>query len=342
MINIISTQAHATQVRGPYKVFANLVKGLDRIGYPYVINRDLNATKRLWIHDDVTALSYMQHSKAYKVVGPNLFVLPSDMPPNISFANTIYLQPCEWAKQMWAYAGFSACPLQSWPVGIDTDEFSPAPNSVNSAEKQVLVYYKRRDPQELPRIFSALHSLGLSYRLVLYQSYSETEYKQLLSDTSFVIWHGGAESQGIALQEAMAMNVPILLCDVASVSQTHGGYPFASQFHDLPVTAAPYFDENCGIRITDLDVLPTALHQMLQQCDMFQPRDYVLGHLSLEGQARAFIALWERWELSPEQGRTETATNRRAWMGAPLLPRLAQRGFRKIKPALIDTWRRFR
>jgi glycosyltransferase involved in cell wall biosynthesis len=340
MINIISTQARHSNITGPAKVFRNLVKGLDKIGYPYVINRDLNATKRLWIHDDITALRYMHRSKAYKVVGPNLFVMPSDIPPGISFDGALYLQPCEWAKQVWELVGFNACPIAAWPVGIDTDEFLPVP--VPQSKRHVLVYHKMRDPQELPRIFEALHNLRLDYRFALYGDYTEVEYKQLLSKTSFVVWHGRAESQGIALQEAMACNIPILLCDVTSVAQTRGGYAFTSELHNFPVTAAPYFSELCGIRITDLNDLPGTLERMCEMQASFQPRQYVLENLSLQSQAQTLIRFWENWDMSFEQGLTETCMTNREWSGHPLLPQLAKRGWEKLKPALADTLRRIR
>jgi len=52
MINLISTQADSDVISGPAKVHRSLVKGLDAIGYPYVVNRSLNSTS-VWTHDDV-------------------------------------------------------------------------------------------------------------------------------------------------------------------------------------------------------------------------------------------------------------------------------------------------
>ena len=68
MINIISRQpmiGDASRPTGPYKVFANLVKGLERIGYPYVVNRRVTASPRLWVHDWPEACQQTLRSKAH-------------------------------------------------------------------------------------------------------------------------------------------------------------------------------------------------------------------------------------------------------------------------------------
>jgi len=67
---------------GQIKVFKNLIKGLDRIGYPYVVNQRLDACERLWVHDDTRALPLLHKLPAEikAIVGPNLYVMPRDMP----------------------------------------------------------------------------------------------------------------------------------------------------------------------------------------------------------------------------------------------------------------------
>ena len=311
MINIISTQATKKITDGSQKVFANLVKGLDKIGYPYVINRALNATNRLWIHDDVTALRYMHRSKAYKVLGPNLFVMPKDIPREIDLNGVQYLQPCEWVRRMWEHVGFDACAIRIWPVGIDTDIFRPS--DIKPSDKRIMVYHKRRDTRDLQTILDALYKLGLPYRLVLCGQYDEEEYLDLLAETSFQIHLGCSESQGIAMLEAMACDIPILVCDVMRISQAKTGYNFDTSLDRLPVTSAPYFDDTCGVKITDLSEVKNAIELMLDNLNGFSPRNYILRNLSLERQAQAFVSLWEHWGLTFEQGLTEIVRKNRAW-----------------------------
>jgi glycosyltransferase involved in cell wall biosynthesis len=153
---------------------------------------------------------------------------------------------------------------------------------------------------------------------------------EILSRTSFIIWHGGAESQGIALQEAMACDVPILLCDVTSLSQTRGGYTFDECLYHFPVTAAPYFDEMCGIRIRDFKDLRQAIEQIIDMRDQFRPREYVLKNLSLEKQAREFVRLWEEWSLDYASGLKERITTTKKWNGPSLFQRLSWRVRREL------------
>lgn len=312
MINIISTQANATKISGPGKVFTNLVKGLKKIGYPYVINRDLNATKRLWVHDNLTALQYLHRSKAHKVLGPNLFVLPNDIPGGIRLDGSLYLHPCDWAAKLWEHLGFTACRIKPWPVGIDTDEFQPT--CFSNAKRRIMVYHKGRDTQELPLILEVLHSMRLPYWLVLYPLYEENNYKELLGKTSFIIWHGTHESQGIALQEALACDIPVLVLDAESLfPPIRAAKLFHENLKDFRVTTVPYFDGTCGIKINELSRLMPAIESMIENLNEFSPRDFVLKNLSLEGQARAFVSLWEYWGSTFEQGLRETPRSNRKW-----------------------------
>src|ERR1039458_5421480 len=59
MINIVSRAYLKRLVYGPKKVVDNLIKGLDLVGYPYVVNKRLDACRRLWIHDDLIAMKHI-------------------------------------------------------------------------------------------------------------------------------------------------------------------------------------------------------------------------------------------------------------------------------------------
>jgi glycosyltransferase involved in cell wall biosynthesis len=311
VINLVSTQAWATRVTGPQKVFANLVKGLDLIGYPYVVNRRLDGCARLWIHDDTAALASLPMAGVRPVLGPNLFVMPQDVPTSLDLRDSLYLHPCPWATDLWRTAGFTACPLTSWPVGVDLRDFQPSVGWRRPGH--VLVYHKHRDPAELVAVLEAIRSAGLTCDVLRYGHYDETGFKAALAVASFVVWHGRHESQGLALEETLASGVPILLCDVTSLSQSTDPYGFPADWYDFPVTAAPYWDDSCGVRITRLADLPMALGAMQDRLESFRPREFVERTLSLEKQAREFVALWEHFGLTVEDGRGERVLRRGRW-----------------------------
>ena len=333
MINIISTCANKNKVSGPGKVFQNLQKGLEKIKYPYVINRDINATTRLWIHDHVEALKYLPYSKAHTIIGPNLFVLPSDIPIDIKIPkNILYLHPCEWPIDFFKTMGFHSCDLHAWPVGIDTEQFQPSTLPAN--KRKILVYHKQRDSQELAAIIKILHERDLAYNLVIYGQYTETEYKSILDHTSMILWHGSHESQGIALQEALACNIPIMVINATSVLQYAMKEEFPAIVHNIPVTSAPYFDQSCGIIINTLNDINDALTEISDNLSTYSPREFVLKNLSLEKQAIEFVKLWERWGMSYEEGFSEPLKNKEH-LHKPTVLR-AQNVVSKIKSKLLS------
>lgn len=303
MINIVSTRVEGP-VSGPQKVLANLCKGLDMIGYPYVLNQRLDATRRLWIHDDVEALSYARPEDVATVVGPNLYSMPKDVPSELTLEDVLYLHPSRQICDLWRYAGFTRAPLRSWPVGIDTRDF--APGDGEQREDFVLLYHKRRDRAEVRAIEASLGALGLRHELLEYGEYAEAEYKQLLASCRFVLWHGCHESQGIALQEALAAGVPVLVWDVTSLADDMPRGSYDEPMTTLAVTTVPYFDERCGVRVWSADDLPDAIRAMFERAEEFSPREYVEEHLSLKGQAAEFVRLWEEFGLSTEAGYSES------------------------------------
>lgn len=281
-------------------MFTNLVKGLEQISYPYVVNRHPDSTSRIWVHNDVFALpAVLRRRAAKRVVGPNLFVMPRDIPA-LDFGGCVYITPSTWMDAVWRGCGFDSCPTHVWPVGVDTDEFRPAPGP--RPETQVLLYHKRRDPRELAEIERTLEASGLTFRRITYGHYTEAEYRDALARAAFVVWHGRPESQGLALQEALASDVPLLVCDARTILDAWGDdYEFQRDVARFPATAAPYFDETCGVKINNLRELKRAIERMRSELKAFSPREFVLRNLSLEGQARAFVGIWdEAWTPTPK------------------------------------------
>jgi len=297
VLNIVSRSARTKQMGGQIKVYRNLVAGLDRIGYPYVVNRRLDAARFLGVHDDPRALPLLRKlpPDVNVIVGPNLYVMPRDMPAGLDLRRALYLHPSQWACDMWTAHGFNLAPLAPWPVGIDLDLFAPSPRE---GRTHILVYHKQRSPDELATLRSTLDGLGLAHDVIVAGFYKQADYLKALARAKYVIWHGRHESQGIALQEAMACDVPLLLWDLTTISEfwTGGGgcYLFTEDEKMFPTTAAPYFDARCGVRITGASGLADAIARMEKSWPEFAARSYVAENLSLEGQARELIALFER------------------------------------------------
>ncbi|MBA7531355.1 hypothetical protein ES705_23567 [subsurface metagenome] len=299
MINIITIDF--SKIRGPGKVVNNLIKGLDEIKYPYVINKDINATKRCYIPNRLLALLKLQKAKSKVIVGPNLFVLPDEIPSYVKLRDTIYLQPSQWTLELWNMLGFNRALLKVWPTGIDTDSFYP----VHQSNKKITIYNKKRSIHELEQVETTLQQMGLDYHKVIYGNYDEQEYRNILKSTSFIIWHGCHESQGIALQEALASGVPVLVLDVKSLFEQVPCPRLPSRIRAFEVTSAPYFDNRCGIKTKDINTLRQSIEFMMDNLKSFRPREFILENLSLAKQANELVKLYEHYGLSTEDGYDE-------------------------------------
>lgn len=324
MLNIISKAYQRHYQSGPKKVVDNLVKGLRRIEYPFVVNKQLDACKRLWIHDDIEAVKQAVSlpTEIKIVVGPNLVVLPEHVPVGLDLSRFVYLHPSLWAKKFWEDCGFSACPIVAWPTGIDTDEFAPS----QGPKRTVLVYFKQRFPEELTAVEQVLQKKQIAYQIVRYPTYRERVYKRLLGEARYVVWVGRQESQGIALQEALAANVPILLWDVTHMGQWQASKRemevFSSEQNTHTATAAEYFDDTCGVRIFSEAELAGALDRMEQQYSGFTPRKYIESHLSLEKQARDFLEIYHTYfGIGADAGKTEKLRATGNWQNRSLKKR---------------------
>lgn len=256
-INIISTQINRTHITGPKKVLINTLKGLDKLGINYVFNRPINDYAYNWIHDDQKAIIEAGFHNKPVLVGPNTAILPKDL-PLFRFKlpeGSIYLHPSQWTIDIWKFLGYRETKLAAWAVGIDLNEF---PAIARTNKTKVLLYFKQRDLALLEETKQILQKLNLDYRVIQYGFYTEEEYLQALNECRFGIWVGCSESQGIALQEALATNLPLVVLDSTSVFDTvstngknYIGYHFPKNIKHIKMTSAPYFDHRCGIKIEE-------------------------------------------------------------------------------------------
>ncbi len=301
MINIISKSIYSKEIRGPKKVVDNLIKGLDEIGYPYVINQRLDSTKRLWIHDDIRAFKQIDDLPSYVHVlaGPNLFLIPQEIPAGMKLPNTIYLQPSENIRKVWIAKGYDKSPTEIWASGVDLSDFNEKANKKN----QVLIYFKQRKEEELDKVTGILKNLNIAFAVIKYGSYKESVYKEAVNNSKYIIWLGCFESQGIALLEALALNTPILVIDKEFESKWEGG-----------ISSAPYFSDQCGLKIKGLESLSEGVKIMEARWKSFNPRAYVEENFSPAGQAKKLLFLYEKYfNLTVKSGFNEKIIRAGKW-----------------------------
>jgi glycosyltransferase involved in cell wall biosynthesis len=277
MINIISKSIYKRKTTGPKKVVLNFIRSLEKAGIPYSLNQDTTTYKNIWIQDSEFLLKKLsaKDSDLNIIAGPNIFVNPEDIDFDINIQRVAYLTPSTQVEKNWRQRGYRPNNLKVWPAGIDTDTYKPDPAVTKT---KVLLYFKKRSREDLDHVKELLISKNIDFEIITYGSYKQAEYEKTLKQAKYIVWVGCYESQGIALQEALSCNVPILVWDIKEPTTKY----------DTESTSAPYFTEQCGVKTKQKEELSTLIDTMKEGWEKFQPREYILENLSLEKSLEIF------------------------------------------------------
>ncbi|HEY6763825.1 MAG TPA: hypothetical protein VI386_03565 [Candidatus Sulfotelmatobacter sp.] len=286
------------RLSGVDKVFHNLRLGLDGLGLTYLVNLPF---KELRSDDWVGVLGRGRHSlQGYDranpiVAGIALMGHPSEWPTLCDdFPVKRYLQHSVWANDVYRPYFGDRCGI--WPVGIDTDAWAPNPN--NQKDIDLLVYDKvmwNREavkPPLLAVIRDFARQRNLALESIVYGSYTEPKYRDLLVRSKGMIFLCEHESQGLAYQECLSSGVPVLAWDQGQCldpNRFSWGQPY------IAATSVPYFDERCGERFGG----PGDLEEKLSiftgkiNASAYSPRDFVMENLTLKGCAARFLSFFK-------------------------------------------------
>ncbi len=292
-INILSRSLGRRNISGPLKVVQNTITGLKRLGVKVSINDEISKYEINWVHDDLLSYAYAVYLQKQIIFGPNLVVSPNELPlKNKSVAKgSICLVPSPWVRAAWIDClGSQNYKVVSWAAGIDTDVFTPTLSRTH--EKFILIYFKNRKKSDLEILVNKLNLRGYNYKIFEYGKYSEIEYRSSLQQAYFGIWISGTESQGIAIMEAMAVNLPILVLDCQKVADNFletnlvAAPDFPTSFQRVEASSAPYFSNACGVKINNLDHLDMGIEYMEEKLAGMNPREYILDGFTIEDSAK--------------------------------------------------------
>ena len=132
------------------------------------------------------------------IYGPHFSVFPNSKLQKIPIGQkAIYIQPSEWAKNSW---GKINIPIHTFSFPVNTIKFS----SLNKVKNKVMVYTKRRDPQQVGFVCNFLKQNHIDYEFFDYvQRYKEEDYLHILQESKYGIIIDAHESQGFAIHEAL-------------------------------------------------------------------------------------------------------------------------------------------
>ena len=277
-------------------IVLSLMKGLDKIGVPYRLN-DYNYADK---HPDEIACIIGKPQVLFDrkwanpvILGAGIYSHPIECINLFEEYPTVkrFLVPGEWMRKMCEpYYGNK---VKAWPVGIDTDEWQPYPSRKTV---DFLIYDKvrwERDKYQqtlIEPILQILDKHGLTYHHIKYGAYTGDELKEKLSQSKAVIFLCEHETQGLAYQQILATNTPILAWDRGGFWQDPYYYPEKVKYS--PVSSVPYWDERCGLKFTAAADFESSLLKFQTDLESFRPRDYVVENLSLAVCAQKYLDIY--------------------------------------------------
>lgn len=280
---------------GQKRLFLNLCAGLDRIGVAYRVNDYSGAQRNPAAVVCIVGKPHVLDKVEWKnpiLFGAATFSHPSDDPHLLErLPVKKMLVPCAWMKEMWKPVWDA--PIAVWPVGIDVERWQPQEAARKSCD--VLLYDKvrwERDRYELrliEPIRQKLRQCGRSFREIRYGSYREEEFRAALAACRVMIFLCEHETQGLAYQQALSCDVPILAWDRRGFWRDPQFFPHRVQFG--PVSSVPYWDDRCGKTFALIEQFGGAWGQFWDefQSGRYSPRSYILEKLTLEECARQYV-----------------------------------------------------
>ena len=282
MINLFYDPGYwggTSKMNGPRKVIDNLFKSLDQESIPYAINVEEYKYNFL-LHYDYRG--YLKHSKLELencIIGPQIWFFDEhvkELQRNPERYKSIIV-PSDWVKNL-AVEKFGFNKVDVWPVGIDHSNLN------KNVRYDCLVYYKIRTQEELSEVTRFLEKRNLTYNVVSYGNYHESDLELLASQSRFCFLLNGTESQGIAVQEIMDLNVPLLVWDLEYWNDQGSQYK-------VPASSVPYWSDLCGERFFTRGELEKTFDRFYSNIDIYNPQKYVEENLSFKASVNKLLEI---------------------------------------------------
>jgi hypothetical protein len=201
-----------------------------------------------------------------------------------------FIQPSPWAARL--YEGYCGAKMAVWPVGVDTGAWPDLSKSPKTLE--VLIYDKIRWNYDevadrlLGPITRHLDAAGLTNETIRYGHYYHADYLHALRRARAMIFLCEHETQGLACEEAMSCNVPVLAWDDGILVDPQYRRFLAG---DIRVSSVPYFDDRCGARFRS-GQFEAEFSTFWGALDQYEPRSYVEERLSLARSAKDYLKIY--------------------------------------------------
>jgi|SaaInlLV_10m_DNA_2_1039722.scaffolds.fasta_scaffold33721_1 hypothetical protein len=276
------------QFGGPIAVKESLIKGLNKLNINFNYNpkymRDINNTVVVLSGIDALkqAIKLKRKGKIKKLLaGPNLVVLPREHNRILGAKEIdVCIVPSEWVKIAYEEDEPNLIgKIKIWPVGIDEVFWMPQSKKTNN----VLIYEKACSKNIVSAVKKILSKYNHNIIHIKYNSHTQETFKTILDKSSLAIFLSNVESQGIALTESWAMNVPTIVFNPQELTIYDKQYS--------SVSSCPYLTKQTGADWKTLSEFENIIKNIDSFIDQFSPRKWVLEHMTNKICAKNLLAI---------------------------------------------------
>lgn len=272
---------------GPDAVLRSIIDGLNTLQVPYMLNPAIApADSFVLVVSGVRILQEMVQKKengqiACLVAGPNIVVSPEDSQGILMSASIDrIIVPSSWVRAYYCLYGTEDFKerIRVWAAGIRLA-------TQNHAQREIILVYKKTCPDSLyQHVIDTLKKKNIPFVVVEYGKYSQENYISLLQKTKLLIYLQESESQGIAMFEAWAADVPTLNWEPGIYIS-----PRDSSKKVYGKIAAPYMQEKLGVTFRGKSDFDVKLDQFILGRREYRVRNYVRTTFSDSVRALALL-----------------------------------------------------
>ena len=276
---------------GHVAVTRSLVQGLQKLG----TNFNYNPVSISDIGDVVVVLSGVdavrqaielkKQGRVKKLlVGPNVIEMPTKQDTILTPSEVdVCLVPSEMTVEIYErLAPALRGKVVAWYAGVDEVFWSPLDPIKGS--KQVVVYWKNAPKVFCLEVERLLTKYGYDPVRIVYGRYNKKDFRKKLRKSAFAVFLSITETQGIALAEAWATNVPTFVWD----PQIEHYY-----IRGVQTTAAPYLTKETGVQWKEIGEFEDAIKKFPDIASAFQPRRWIAQHMTDQIAAEQLVRLCE-------------------------------------------------
>lgn len=277
---------------GPSSVLRSLVRGLSLLDIPYNLNPQRNCVrKNCIVLSDVLALEEAIALKEEGIInvllaGPNIVTFPEEYDHIVMDVKVDRcVVPSDWVQQLYSRnLPFEHARISVWPAGVDLNMW-PDNMGANLDHPTVLIYLKHFDDQRFSQqIFSYFNEHGWNVEVVVYGEYRQDEFSEILHGVNLAIFLSITESQGIALAEVWASNVPTFVLRRDYLTLPDGSRCEAS--------SAPYLNRETGMFFNSFGSFLECMDEFWKEPTSFKPRNWVSQNMTDEICAEKLIGMF--------------------------------------------------